>query len=463
MSVKFGFQAHEYHQEFRLLLKLAVPILLAQLALTGLGVVDTVMSGRVGTNDLAAIGLGSSILFPIFMLSVGILLALTPLVSKANGKDDCDSMTRFLHQAIWLSIPLGLLTMLLSMKMDIVLNGLSLSPEVYQLTNDYLFYVAFGLPAIALYQAFRFFWEGLGLTLPTMFISFIALILNIPLNAIFIYGWGPVEAYGAAGCGIATSIVMWLMVVFGLGYAMWSKNIQPLLQFKHFQMPSWQGGIQDLLKLGIPNTLALLFEVSLFSLVAVFIAKLGAVVIASHQVAISYTSMAFMIPLSMGMALTVRAGLAYGKQSLRALTLTSRVGVGAAALFSGLVAVFTYVFMYDIVALYTQDNAVVQLAAVLLLYAVFYQVFDAVQVSTAGILRGLHNTKVIMWVTFISYWVLGLGLGWVMAFTDWVIPAAGVEGFWIGIVLGLTLAAILLQIKLRLMVKQLVAKGELVA
>lgn len=452
-----------YWRELRELFRLSLPILLAQLALTGLGVVDTIMAGRVGTEDLAAIGIGSSLLFPIFMIATGILLALTPLVAKQKGKQNWQGVTSFLHQALWVALPLGLVSSLLLMNLQWVLNQLSLSPKVFQLTDDYLYYCAFGLPSIALFQAFRFFWEGLGVTLPTLWISFFALMLNIPLNGLFVYGWGPVEAYGAAGCGIATAIVMWSMLGLAIWYVKKSQHTRHLVKLTahQFQLPSWSNGIADLLNLGVPNTMALLFEISLFSFIALFIAHLGAVVIAAHQVTISYTGLAFMVPLSFAMAITVRSGLAYGQASLSALKISLRTGMSVAVLVSSGIALFTLLMMNEIARVYTQDVEVIALASTLLILAATYQVFDAIQVISAGALRGLHSTKVTMVVTFISYWLIGLGLGATFAFTDWILPAMGVAGFWLGIVLGLILAAFLLQLKLRFLMKRLARTGEL--
>jgi MATE family multidrug resistance protein len=147
----------KFQTESSLLLKLAMPILLAQWALTGLGVVDTLMSGWVGTNDLAAIGLGSSIMLPVFMFSTGILLAITPLVAKANGQLQVNKITEFFFQGLWLALPLGFVSLWILMNLEWVLNLLDLNSSIYQMTQDYLFYIAFGLPAVVLYQALRFF------------------------------------------------------------------------------------------------------------------------------------------------------------------------------------------------------------------------------------------------------------------------------------------------------------------
>lgn len=435
--------------ESSLLVRLALPIFLAQLALTGLGVVDTLMSGWVGTNDLAAIGLGTSIMLPIFMISTGILLVITPLVSKANGQNKPERITRFLNQGLWLSVPLGLLSLVALMNLEWVLNQLSLSPEVYTLTRDYLFYISFGMPAIALYQALRFFWEGLGTTLPTMWISLIALLLNIPLNALFIYGAGPVESYGAAGCGIASALVMWFMFFMGLAYALKSNLTKPFVKLSQALRPKWQYGLKPILALGIPNTLALLFEISLFSMIALFVAPLGATVLAGHQVAISFTSMAFMLPLSIAMALTVRVGYSYGSKDIQQMKLTLKTGFLFAVMAGAFLALLTYLLRFDIVSNYSDDNSVILLAASLLVFASIYQVFDALQVTAAGALRGFHDTQVTMIVTLISYWGVGLGIGYIFAFTDLIIPAMGVQGFWLGIVLGFSLASVLLLIRLK--------------
>lgn len=440
-------------RESKQLVKLALPILFAQLALTGLGVVDTIMSGRVGTNDLAAIGLGTNIMLPIFIFATGILLAITPMISKAYGQNNPGNIRLFLVQGLWLSIPLGVVSMIILTNLSWLLDLLGLNPEVYSLTEDYLYFIAFGMPGVALYQALRFFWEGLGKTLPTMWISFFALLINIPLNALFIYGYGPVEARGAAGCGIASSLVMWSMFFIGLVYILkhqeLSQYLKPL-KMKGIQdyAFNWKAGVKPILDLGLPNSFALLFEVSLFSFIALFIASLGTEIIAANQVAISFTSVAFMVPLSFGMALTVRVGYGFGELNQTKVKNTLFTGL-TWAIFTGLVlAIISFSYRTEIAQLYSNDLAVIGIASSLILYAALYQIFDAIQVNAAGALRGFHDTKVTMWVTLFSYWFIGLGLGYVFAFTNWIIEPIGVQGFWLGIVLGLTLAAVLLSLRL---------------
>jgi MATE family multidrug resistance protein len=438
-----------FKQETNKLFKLALPILLAQLALTGLGVADTIMSGRLGTNDLAAIGLGSNILLPVFMLATGILLAITPLVSKANGSGDQKTVSLYVIQGLWLAVPLGVLSLLILINISWLLDLLSLNSKVYQLTEDYLFYIAFGMPGIALYQALRFFWEGLENTLPTMWISFFALAINIPLNAIFIYGLGPVEPMGAAGCGVASAIVMWSMLLIALFYVLKNKGLFIFFKAAANVSPSWQKGLASILALGVPNAFALLFEISLFSFIALFITVLGATVIAAHQIAISFTSVAFMLPLSFAMALTVRVGKGFGEDDLPKVVNTLYTGFFWALLIGFTLALVSFYLRDFIVSLYSFDFEVIAIASSLLVFAAMYQVFDAIQVTAAGALRGFHDTKVTMWVTLLCYWGVGLGLGYVLSFSSFFLPAMGVAGFWLGIVLGLFIAAILLSLRLR--------------
>ncbi|BBP45975.1 putative multidrug resistance protein NorM [Thiosulfatimonas sediminis] len=417
---------------------------MAQLALTGLGVVDTLMSGMAGTQDLAAIGLGSSIMLPIFIFGIGVLMAITPLVGKAYGKNDGEAIGRFLNNGFWVAIPLALLSSLLMANMQPVLNWLSLEPTVYQLTEEYLWYIAFGMPAVVFYQVLRFYWEGLGQTLPSMWISFWALLINIPLNALFIFGWGELEPMGAAGCGVASAIVMWTMLLIGMVYVFKNRLTNSFLNWSGLLQPRWALGIGPMLKIGIPNAFALLFEVSLFTLVALFVAPLGTEVIAAQQIAISVTSLLFMLPLSWGLALTVRVGQVYGRGDVAHMQLLLKISFSYALLIGLLLAFTTWFWRSEISALYTADSAVIGVAVILLIFASAYQIFDAVQVACAGVLRGFHDTQVTMWVTFFSYWLVGLGLGYVLSLTDWLVAPMGVNGFWLGICLGLGIAAILL-------------------
>lgn len=445
-----------YQTEFKKLLKLFLPILLAQFALMSLGVVDTLMSGQVGVDDLAAIGLGSSIFMPIMIFGTGVIIALTPLTSALVSDANYEKIRHYFTQGLWLGIPLGLVTMLLMFGAPTLLDLLALEPVVYWLTADYLFYLAFGMPGLVFYMVMRAVWEGLEQTLPTMGISLFALFLNIPLNYVFIYGIeGMIPAYGAAGCGIASAIVMWIMAIMAVIYLLKSNEMQPFMSLMRFERLYWQGGLLPILALGIPISLAILFEVGLFSFIAVFITELGTNVLAGHQVAISYTSLLFTVPLSLGMALTIRVGVVYGRKQFSHLKQVLMTGLISATVIGVVSALATYLFMHDIVALYTDNEAVMEIAVTLLFFAVAYHLFDAIQVTIAAAMRGLQKTHFTMWVTFVCYWGIGLGGGWLFTFTSTFVPAMGVSGFWLGILLGFIVSSLLLSAYLFWMSQQL--------
>ncbi|SFR49906.1 MATE family efflux transporter [Thiomicrospira sp. ALE5] len=444
-----------YWLELNKILRLAWPILIAQLALTGLGVVDTLMSGWVGVEDLAAIGLGTSILLPVFMFATGVLLALTPLTAKALGENQPHKIATQLHQGLWIAIPIGWICALIMWFPHPLLNLLQLDERVYELTVGYLFWAAFGLPGVTLYQVYRFYWEGLGKTLPTLSFSVAALILNIPLNALFIFGWGPIDGMGAVGAGVATAIVMWSMFFVALIYVRLHKDFIPY-RLNKVHKPSWRQGIQPILWLGIPMAFSLLFEVGMFTFIVFFIAPLGTIIIGAHQIAISFTSLLFMFPLSFAMALTIRVGYAYGQRDLQLIGKLLRMGLVSAFILGLLLSIFTLTSSQYIVRAYTQNPDVMAVALILFIFAAAYQVFDAIQVTAAGALRGLQDTQVTMWVTLLSYWIIGLGLGYWLAFMPDRFEPMGVFGFWTGIIIGLSLAALLLFWRLRWLFKRLV-------
>jgi len=448
-----------YLIELKKVLQLAWPILVAQFALTGLGLVDTIMSGQVGTDDLAAIGLGSGLMMPVFMFATGILLTLSSIVAKADGAKDLEKIRSVFQQGFWLALPLGLLSFWMLWNMDWVLNWLSLDAHVRQLTQDYLRFIAFGLPGVAMYQALRFFWEGLGQVRPTMLISLLTLLLNIPLNALFIYGGFGFPELGAAGCGVASAIGMWGMLLIGLLYIHQSSVLKAYVRvehlFEHSVLMGWHLSWNrfypaiKILKLGIPNTFAILFEVGMFSFISVFVAVLGPVVLAAHQVAMSISSFLFMIPLSVSLAVSVRTGQLYGAGDLEGLQKLVRVILIFSISVSVLTSLLLFNFSFQLSSIFTQEPSVLHLAASLVLLAATYQVFDALQATSNGVLRGLHHTKTTMQVAFVSYWLIGLGLGYILTFKDWIVPHMGVQGFWWGIIMGLLIGAIMLLLRLR--------------
>jgi len=286
-----------------------------------------------------------------------------------------------------------------------------------------------------------------------MIISIIGLLINIPANYIFIYGEFGMPALGGAGCGIATAIVYWVMFLSMFIYCYISKQLKHAPLFEKFYWPQWSK-IKEILAIGFPISMSLLFEVSLFAAVAIILVPFGAEVVASHQIAINFSGLVFMVPLSLAMAVTIQVGFAIGDKNLAKAKEICHYSVILSLVIAVVTAVLTVVFRYEIAEIYTIDKDVIELAASLMFLAALFQFSDAIQVISAGALRGYKDTKSILYITFFSYWVIGLSLGLVLGLTNWIVEPIGPYGFWIGFIFGLTAAAILLAWRLRVIQKR---------
>jgi len=435
-------------KELTTLVKLASPILIGQLAQMGMGVVDTIMAGHLSANDLAAVALGTSIWIPINLFMIGVLMATTPAVAHLFGNNQNHTIRNTLHQALWLASLMGAMAWLLFRFSPHLLPLMHIDPHLYPIAHDYLLALSWGMPAVAFYMVLRCFCDALNHTLPNMVISLLGLLLNIPFNYVLIYGKFGFPALGAVGCGWASMAVMWLMLFFMLGYLL----IAP--HFKKFNLTtavSWpqKKAIYHLLTVGLPIGFSIFFEISVFSVIALLLGSLGAEVIASHQVALNFSSLIFMLPLSISMALTIRVGQAAGQQDREAARFTCQVGMG---LIAGLALLLSLAMIFSrhlITALYTHDSDVQNLAAHLLLYAAVFQLSDGIQAACNGALRGLKDTKTPMVITLIAYWCIGLPIGYSLGLTPlFSLQPLGAEGFWLGLVIGLSVAAILLGYRL---------------
>ncbi len=437
------------------LMTLAYPILIAQLIQNLMGFADTVMAGRVSATDMAAVAVASSIWLPLILTIYGVIMALAPIVSQFAGAKQHREIAKATYQTAWIALALGLLLMAIFYLFNqMVYAQLSLEADLKQLMFDYLGYIVWGAPGFCLYLVLRNYSEGLSHTKPTMIISIIGLLINIPANYIFIYGEFGMPALGGAGCGIATAIVYWVMFTAMLIYTIVSKPLKKAPLFCYFFWPDWQQ-IRNILALGLPIALSLLFEVSLFSVVALILAPFGAEVVASHQIAINFSGLVFMVPLSLAMAVTIKVGFAIGDNEHRQAKEVCRYAVLLGLIIAVATALLTLALRGPIASIYTNDREVLQLASQLMFLAALFQFSDAIQVISAGALRGYKDTKSILYITFFSYWIVGLSIGLVLGLTDWIIPAIGPYGFWIGFISGLTTAAVFLAWRLRIVQQRL--------
>ncbi|PTS84302.1 MATE family efflux transporter [Pseudomonas sp. HMWF032] len=433
--------------EFYSLLKLATPIIIAQLANTAMGFVDTVMAGRVSPQDLAAVALGNSIWVPVFLLMTGILLATTPKVAQRFGAGAQNEIGPLVRQALWLALAVGIAAAVILWNAEIILSLMNVDPALIEPAMGYLRAVACGFPAVALYHVLRCFSDGLGHTRPSMVIGLSGLALNIPLNYIFIYGKFGLPAMGGVGCGWATGLVMGFMFLSMLWWVKWAPFYQPSKIFSHFEWPQWPV-LKRLLSVGLPIGIAVFAESSIFAVIALLIGGLGATVVAGHQIALNFSSMVFMIPYSLGMAATVRVGQALGRGEPREARFAAGVSMAAALGYACLSASLMLLLREQIAQIYTPDRAVIAVATTLLVYSALFQFSDAIQVTAAGALRGYQDTRVTMILTLFAYWGIGLPVGYVLGLTDWFGEPSGPSGLWQGLVVGLTCAGGMLAVRL---------------
>jgi multidrug resistance protein, MATE family len=436
--------------EIKQLFTLMLPILLTQFSQAGLGLIDTIMAGRISPTDLAAIAVGVGLWIPVMLLFSGIMIATTPLVAEAKGAKTPEAIATITRQSLWVALILGIVAGLVLQLMPMLLPILGVPENLLPKASLFLHAIGFGMPAVTMYAALRGYSEAIGHPRPVTAISLMSLVLLVPLNFIFMYGIGPVPALGSAGCGFATAILQWIMLFVLAGYILKAKAYQSTQPLTHFEAlhKAW---ITRILKLGLPIGLAIFFEVSIFSTAAIILSPLGETIVAAHQIAISLTSQLFMIPMSLAIALTIRVGTYYGEKNWQAMQRVQVLGLITATLLALTIMLFLWIFRPEIVAIFTDNAAVTEVAMYLILFAIAYQLMDAWQISAAGCLRGMQDTKGPMWITMIAYWVVAFPVSIYLArFTN-----MGAAGVWLGLIIGLSVACVLLVTRLYMNNKRL--------
>lgn len=436
--------------EIRTLFHLMWPILITQVAQAGFGLIDTIMAGRMSPTDLAVVAVGVGLWLPVVLFMAGVMIATTPLVAEAKGAGQSSQIPWITQQALYLALLMGLAGFAVLQLAPLSFDLLDVPAHLQPKASFFLHSIAFGMPAVTLYATLRGYTEALGHPRPVTVISILGLLGIIPLNYVFMHGLFGLPKLGGAGCGIATASIQWIMLIVLAIYLSLSKTYQQIKIFQQFsRFNSAMTG--KIFALGAPIGMAIFFEVSLFSIAAIILSPLGEIVVSAHQIALSVTSVFFMAPLSLGMALTIRVGQLYGEQNWSAMQYVQRLGFIFATSMALAAMLLMLLFREQITSFYTTDTTVQAAATSLLLFALIYQLSDAWQVAAAGCLRGMQDTQGPMWITLLSYWGIALPLGIVLSR---MLPY-GAAGFWTGLVIGLTIAAVLLSFRLRHRQKQL--------
>ncbi|MGH8480991.1 MAG: MATE family efflux transporter, partial [Nevskiaceae bacterium] len=403
--------------ELRANLALALPLLAAQLLFISMGTVDTIVAGRLGAAPLAAVAVGSNLWFMVFVLFWGLFMAVSPIVAQRLGAGrPAPESGRFLRGALGLAAPLGLAWMVLLLALvGPVLDLLALEPQTRAYTEDYLYAIAPGALPFALFFALRNAAEGYGQTRATLWAGLVGFIVNGVLSYGLAHGaWG-LPALGPRGCGIATVAAGGAMVLAFAALYRWHPKLRELALYRR---EGWRpdAATGEVLRLGGPIALIVTAEAWLFLVGALLMARFGTDAVAAHQIAINFASITFMVPMSIGMATTVRVGYAAGAGNADAVRLRGLAGIGMGACFSLVSASLMALLPQAIVALYTDAAGVAALAAGFLYYAAVFQVADCVQATANGALRGVKDARVPMLITVSAYWLIGLPLAVALAF-----------------------------------------------
>ncbi|XOV84697.1 MAG: MATE family efflux transporter [bacterium] len=428
-----------YSAEFMRLFRLALPLVFTQLAQMGFSLADTLMAGRVSAVELAGVALGTVVFWPLMFLVSGIVMAVTPTVSQLRGAGQLDAGGEVVRQAMWIALVGGIALFMVFRHLDPLYHLIGVDPEALPVTRAYLLAMSWGVIPALLYYCLRYLCEGSGWTLPALLITASALLLKLPLNYWFIYGGFGVPAMGGEGCGWATVIALLYQLLAMLLVVRYSR-IRQAGFYARFSWPDLTA-IRRLVVLGVPIGLAIFLEFSLFSSLTLMIGRLGVAAIAAHQIASNIGALAFMVPYALGMAASIRVGTNVGAGDLDGAKVSGWVALGTSLAFAVMAALALVFGRQWIAALYSTEAAVVALAAQLMIFVAIYQPFDDLQATAMGVLRGFKDTRRPFLIAVMSYWFIAFPVSWTLGFGYFESLDYGVYGYWVGLIVGLAVAA----------------------
>lgn len=431
--------AETIQEKTALFFKILWPILVTQVGLVAMKLFDTMMSGQAGTNDLAGVAIGSSLWMPIFTGINGILMAVTPIVSQLIGGGKRHKIAESVTQALYLSIIIALTVVILGLfVLEPVLSIMKLDTAVHHIAKHYLIGLSFGIIPLFAASVLRYFFDAQGYTRITMAIVLAGVPFNIALNYVLIFGKFGFPQLGGIGAGYATAVTYWLILIASVVITFKVKVLRTYRLFVDWFAPSLKAW-KEQLAIGVPMGLSVFFESSIFAAVTLLVGTMfSTVTIAAHQATISFTSLLFMMPLSISMALTIVVGFEVGGKRFADAKQYSRFGVTAAIGIIAIACVFLFFFRELVASFYTDNPEVIALAKQFFIFAIFFQVSDAAQAALQGVLRGYKDVTVPFITALASYWGIGIPAGYALAsFTP-----LGPFGFWLGITIGLTCASL---------------------
>jgi len=431
--------------------QLAYPVIIGQLGIIMMGVVDSLMVGKLGAAPLAASALGGSSAFIVLIIGIGVSYAVTPLVAIAVGAGRFEDCGIYFRQSLLVNSILSvIIAVFIHFAADLI-QFFDQPKEVQNQAVDYMRIIGLSSIPLLLFQTYKQFIEGLSIMRPAMIITLIANLVNVFANWLLIYGNLGFPALGLNGAGWATFASRAFMALALMGFVMNNKFFKKYDVSFHFKSINWTV-IKKILSLGLPSGIQYFFEVGAFSFAVVMVGWLGTKQLAAHQIAINLASISFMAVLGISVAGSIRVGNAVG---MKEITETRRAGfmailLGASTMF--VAGIIFIVFRNYLPTLYVNDEVVISYASSLLIIAALFQLSDGTQAVGIGVLRGLTDVKIPTAITFIAYWIVGLPIGYLLGFNF----DMGVQGVWIGLLLGLTTSAVLLTLRFNSRSKQIV-------
>jgi MATE family multidrug resistance protein len=453
------YQTKSLREKTLLFLKILIPLLVTQLGLFAMNFLDMMMSGHASSSDLAGVAIGSSLWVPIFTGLSGILLAVTPIVAHLIGAKKKDKIPFTIVQGIYLATLIPIIVMIVgSLVLQPILSKMDLETEVRDIAYHYLLALSLGMIPLFIYAVLRSFMDALGQTRVTMFITLTSLPINALFNYLFIFGEFGFPRLGGVGAGYASAITYWCI----FGFACWItyrkspfSDYRIFRKFHRISLSKWK----EILLIGVPIGFSIFFETSIFAAVTLLMSGYDTITIAAHQIALNFASFLYMIPLSISMGLTICVGFEIGAKRTKDAKQYSYLGIGLAIGLSVITGIILLLFNDVIASIYSTDQKVLVLAQHFLLYAVFFQLSDAVGAPIQGALRGYKDVNITLVLSLVSFWIIGLPSGYLLAkFTSFQ-----AFGYWIGLSAGLTAGAILLFFRLFYIQRRYQRKLEKVA
>ncbi len=434
-------------RELRQLLRLAVPLLVANLAQVGMGVVDTIVAGKAGTVEMAGAALGCSLVIPVLFAGSGLLSILGPMVSRLRGEGREGRVGLLIRDGLYFSLGLAAAALVVLSAARGAFGLLSDDRDMVRIASDYVTAVMWGVPAFMVYCVFKSLFEGFELTNAVMAVSLGGLLCNIPADLAFVFGWWGLPRLGGAGCGAATALIYWVQLGLILVLLASSRRMKRhCVRLSSVRPPSWSG-ILSIFKLGFPLGVSVLCEVTFFSAASFVLACFGPVVVGAQQVSINVSSVCFSLPLSLGVAASLRMAWYVGRRDGEGVDALARTGLCTTVAFSFLLMAVIILFRTRFIACYTEDPALAAIAEGLLVLCAVYQCPDGIQSFLGGALRGMHDTAVISRVNIFTYWCVGFPLCLMLVRTNWVTESPGAAGAWVSFIAALLLTAVLLSLR----------------